>query len=104
MKSYKQFISEAVNISGDFNGNLYINSQQDSPQKVEETYTADILWKGSLYRLEFVSEGLPSSQDLSEELQDEYPGAIVQYIYPVKNNQSSVRNSKRYHPAKLDWI
>ena len=106
MKSYKQFISESINISGDFNGNLYMNSTQDSPQQVEETYVADITWMGSIYRLEFVSDSdsLPSTQELSEELQNEYPGAIVQYIYPAERRQSSIKNSKRYHPAKLEWI
>ena len=59
MKSYKQFISESINISGDFNGNLYMNSTQDSPQQVEETYVADITWMGSIYRLEFVSDPSP---------------------------------------------
>jgi hypothetical protein len=32
MKSFQQFLSESINIAGDFNGNLYMNgeSQQDS--------------------------------------------------------------------------
>jgi len=41
MKSFRQFISESVNISGDFNGNLYINSQPE-PQQVGEEYSADV--------------------------------------------------------------
>ena len=39
MKSFKEFLSESVNISGDFNGNLYINSQPE-PQQVGEEYVA----------------------------------------------------------------
>ena len=43
MKNFKQFMSESVNISGDFNGNLYINSQdQQSQEEVGESYVADI--------------------------------------------------------------
>ena len=65
MKSFKQFISESVNISGDFNGNLYINSQPETPQQVGEEYVADVLWQGSLYRMELVTKsGIPSKRDL----------------------------------------
>ena len=43
MVSYEiiqKFISE-VNISGNFNGNLYMNSQE----QVGESYVADITWQ-----------------------------------------------------------
>jgi len=40
MKSFKEFISESVNISGNFNGNLYINSNQPEQQQVGEEYVA----------------------------------------------------------------
>jgi hypothetical protein len=53
MKNFKQFMSESVNISGDFNGNLYINSQdQQSQEEVGESYVADITWQNSIYRIE----------------------------------------------------
>ena len=105
MKSFKQFISESVNISGDFNGNLYINSQPESPQQVGEEYVADVLWNGSLYRLELTTEsGIPSKQSLSEQLQTQYPGAIVHQIYPIIEKNSQIKNVKRYHPSKLEWI
>ena len=104
MKSFKQFISESVNISGDFNGNLYINSQPE-PQSVGEEYAADVLWNGSLYRLELTTEsGIPSKQSLGEQLQSEYPGAIVHQIYPITEKNSQIKNAKRYHPSKLEWI
>ena len=42
-------MSESVNISGDFNGNLYINSQDQQPQEeVGENYVADITWQNSI--------------------------------------------------------
>jgi len=105
MKSFKQFISESVNISGDFNGNLYINSNQPEPQQVGEEYAADVLWNGSLYRMELVTKsGLPSKQELGEQLQKEYPGAIVHQIYPVEEKNFNIKNAKRYHPSKLEWI
>jgi hypothetical protein len=105
MKSFKQFISESVNISGDFNGNLYINSSQLEPQQVGEEYVADVLWNGSLYRMELVSNnGVPSKQSLGEQLQTEYPGAIVHQIYPVMEKNINIKNTQRYHPSKLEWI
>ena len=105
MKSLKQFLSESVNIAGDFTGNLYINSSQPEPQQVGEEYAADVLWNGSLYRLELVSQtGLPSKRDLGEQLQSQYPGAVVQQIYPVTENTLNVKTAKRYHPSKLEWI
>jgi hypothetical protein len=104
MKSYKQFISESVNISGDFNGNLYINSQPEQ-QQVGEEYVADVLWNGSLYRMELTtSNGIPSKRDLGEQLQSDYPGAVVQQVYPSEQKNSNIKNTKRYHPSKLEWI
>jgi len=104
MKSFKQFISESVNISGDFNGNLYINSQSE-PQQVGEEYVADVLWNGSLYRMELTTQrGIPSKRDLGEQLQSEYPGAVVQQIYPAEEKNLNIKNAKRYHPSKLEWI
>jgi hypothetical protein len=105
MKSFKQFISESVNISGDFTGNLYINSQQPEQQQVGEGYVADVLWNGSLYRMELTSNtGIPSKQSLGEQLQTEYPGAIVHQIYPVMERNINIKNTQRYHPSKLEWI
>ena len=105
MKSFKQFISESVNISGDFNGNLYINSNQPEPQSVGEEYVADVFWNGSLYRMELTTKnGVPSKQDLGEQLQNEYPGAIVHQIYPTMDRNINIRDTKRYHPSKLEWI
>ena len=103
MKNFKQFMSESVNISGDFNGNLYMNSEPQ-PQKVGESYVADIMWNGSLHRLEFTAESLPSNKGLAEQLQTEYPGAMVHNIYPAEEKQLNIQNAKRYHPGKLDWI
>ena len=105
MKSFKEFISESVNISGDFNGNLYINSQPESPQQVGEEYVADVMWNGSLYRMELTTEtGIPTKQSLGEQLQAQYPGAIVHQIYPITEKNSQIKTAKRYHPSKLEWI
>ena len=106
MKNYKQFIAESVNISGSISGNVYINasSQQDS-QEIGESYSADILWRGSIYRLDLTSKnGIPTNQDLTEQLQGEYPGSIVQQIYPDLEKNLNIKKVKRYHPAKLEWI
>ena len=106
MKTFKQFLSENVNISGDFNGNLYINSSP-SHEDVGENFCADIVYQGSLHRLNLTTKsGIPTREELGEHLQDEYPGAIVQTIYSVDTSNSpyKVKDSKRYHPAKLDWV
>lgn len=104
MKSFKQFISESINIAGDFNGNLYLNSQPES-QQVGEEYVADVMWQGNLYRMELVSQtGVPSKRDLGEQLQGEYPGAIVHQIYPAEEKNFNIKNKRRYHPSKLEWI
>ncbi len=71
-------ISENVNISGDFNGNLYIGATQPEPQKVGESYTADIMWRGNLYRMDITSDKLPTREILGEQIQGEYPGAVIQ--------------------------
>lgn len=95
MKSFKEFLSESVNISGDFNGNLYINSQPEEPQQVGETYSADVLYQGELYSIEFVSEGAPTKNELVEMLQGEYPGAMVQAIYPVAKSKVNITKSNK---------
>lgn len=106
MKNFKQFMSESVNISGDFNGNLYINSQdQQSQEEVGESYVADITWQNSIYRIEMVTKtGIPSKQELAEKLQSEYPGAMVHNIYPEEEKNFNIKNAKRYHPSKLEWV
>lgn len=105
MKSFKQFISESVNISGDFTGNLYINTNQPAQQHVGEEYVADVFWNGSLYRMELTTNnGIPSKQSLGEQLQSQYPGAIVHQIYPAMEQNFNIKNTKRYHPSKLEWI
>jgi hypothetical protein len=105
MKSFEQFISESVNIAGDFTGNLYISPQSEQPQQVGEEYVADVVWNGSLYRLEMVTKtGIPSPRDLGEQLQSEYPGAVVHQIYPVVEKNLNIKNAQRYHPSKLEWI
>ena len=99
MKSFKNFLSESVNISGDFNGNLYINSAEQ--QQVDEKYSADVEWNGELYQIELVKEGaIPSRRELSEMLQGDYPGAIVQNVYPIprySNNLNITRSNKVQH-------
>ena len=105
MKSFKQFISESVNIAGDFTGNLYINTQTEQPQEVGEEYVADVMWNGSLYRLELVAkDGIPSTRKLGEQLQSNYPGAVVHQIYPMVEKNLNIKNVQRYHPSKLEWI
>ena len=112
MKSFKQFMSESVNISGDFNGTLIVNGSENEEQveKVDEQnqYIADVVWMGSIYRMRLEKKEslrLPTTQELAEQLQGEYPGAIVQRIYPIEPKpEVKIADVKRYHPGKLEWV
>jgi hypothetical protein len=100
MKSFKQFLSESVNIAGDFNGNLYIGGSE--PEVTKESFVADVVWEGKIYRME-VEGSMMSKNELAEELQGEYPGAIVHNIYPSTIQTSRIKNVQRYQPEKLTW-
>ncbi len=104
MKSFKQFISESVNIAGDFNGNLYINGSDNQSEPVGESFIADVVWEGKMYRLE-VEGKMMDKNALAEQLQDEYPGAIVHQLYPTSYNTNTlkIKNSQRYQPERLTW-
>jgi hypothetical protein len=100
MKSFKQFLSESVNIAGDFNGNLYMNSSQ--PETTKESFLADVVWQGRLYRME-VEGKMIDKNELAEQLQGEYPGAIVHNIYPATSNSLKIKDAQRYRPERLSW-
>jgi hypothetical protein len=101
MKSFQQFISESVTIHGDFNGTLNVGSSQ--PEQQQESFFADVVWRGNLYRMEIMTEsGLPTRQELGQQLQEEYPGAIVHNVYPGEA-QSKIKSAKRYQPERLNW-
>ena len=103
MKTYKQFLSENVTIQGDFNGTLNIGAEAPQPQKVGESYYADIVWEGKIYRMEIEGK-MPSKQSLGEQLQGEYPGAVVHQIYPANEGSSvKIKNTQRYQPERLTW-
>ena len=100
MKSFQQFLQESVTINGDFNGTLNIGSSQ--PEQTKESYIADVVWEGKIYRLE-IEGSMPYKNELAEQLQGEYPGAIVHNIYPVSENSITVKNTQRYRPERLSW-
>ena len=104
MKSFKQFLSESVNIAGDFNGNLYINDSGNQHQEsTQESFFADIVWEGKLYRMEVEGKML-TKNELAEHLQGEYPGAIVHNIYPAQPQSSlKIKSSQKYQPERLSW-
>jgi hypothetical protein len=102
MKSFKQFLSESINIAGDFNGNLYINGSETESEPVKESFLADVVWQGKIYRME-VEGKMMSKNELAEQLQDEYPGAIVHNIYPNLTSSVKVKNAQRYQPERLTW-
>ena len=102
MKSFQQFISESINIAGDFNGNLYVNGSENSSEPVGESFLADVVWQGKLYRME-VEGVILDKNKLAEQLQDEYPGAIVHNVYPITENSLKVKKAQRYQPERLSW-
>ena len=99
MKSFQQFLSESITINGDFNGTLNVGGSQ--PEQAQESFFADVVWEGKLYRLEVEGKML-SKNELAEQIQGEYPGAMVQSIYPG-NSSSIIKNSQRYQPERLTW-
>ena len=102
MKSFRQFISESVNIAGDFNGNLYINSSETQSEPVEESFFADIVWEGKIYRMQIEGK-MMDKNSLAEQLQSEYPGAVVHNIYPATESSIKIKNAQRYRPESLTW-
>ena len=102
MKSFQQFMSESITINGDFNGTLNVGGSE--PEQAQESYCADIVWEGKIYRMEFEGH-IISKNDLAEALQNEYPGAIVHNVYPVSEQKSSlkIKSTQRYQPEKLTW-
>jgi hypothetical protein len=100
MKSFQQFLSESITINGDFNGTLNVGSSQ--PEQTSESFFADVVWEGKMYRLEVEGKML-SKNELAEQIQGEYPGAIVHNIYPAQLNTSRIKNAQRYQPERLSW-
>ena len=99
MKSFEQFLSESITINGDFNGTLNMGGSQ--PEQAKESYFADVVWEGKIYRME-IEGSMPSKNELTEQLQGEYPGAIVHNIYPG-SEPNRIKSSSRYQPEKLTW-
>ena len=105
MKSFQEFLQESVNIQ--HVDTLIVNDSDSNTQSVGEEFSADVVYQGSIHRISMVTEnGIPSRNQLAEYLQDEYPGAIVQQIYVKETSDKSIKikDDKRYHPAKLDWV
>ncbi len=72
------------------------------PQTASESFFADVMWEGKLYRLE-VEGSMMDKNSLAEQLQDEYPGAIVHNIYPQTTSSLKIKSSQRYQPERLSW-
>ena len=101
MKSFQQFLSESITINGDFNGTLNVGGSTQ-PEPATESYVADVVWEGKIYRLE-IEGSMPSTNELAEQLQDEYPGAVVHNLYPSTTSSLKIKNSQRYRPERLGW-
>ena len=95
-------MSESITINGDFNGTLNVSGSE--PEQAAESFFADVVWEGKIYRLEIEGQML-SKSELSEQIQSEYPGAIVHNVYPTSEQKSSlkIKNTQRYQPERLSW-
>ena len=100
MKSFQQFLTESITINGDFNGTLNMGASQ--PEQARESYFADVVWEGKIYRMEIEGQ-MPSKTELAENLQGEYPGAVVHNIYPATSSPVNIKSSQRYRPERLSW-
>ena len=101
MKNFKQFLSESITINGDFNGTLTYGGTPGQEQQ-EESFFADVVWEGKIYRMEIEGK-MPSKQSLGEQLQGEYPGAVVHQIYPSTERSLNIKSAQRYQPERLSW-
>ena len=101
MKSFNQFLSESITINGDFNGTLNVGGSSQ-PEQAAESFFADIVWEGKIYRME-IEGSMPSKNELAENLQGEYPGAVVHNIYPATSSSLNIKSSQRYRPERLSW-
>ena len=100
MKNFKEFLSESITINGDFNGTLNVGGSQ--PEQASESFFADVVWEGKIYRME-IEGSMPSKNELAEQLQGEYPGAVVHQIYPATSSSLNIKSSQRYRPERLSW-
>ena len=100
MKNFKEFLSESITINGDFNGTLNVGGSQ--PEQAAESFFADVVWEGKIYRME-IEGSMPSKNELAEQLQGEYPGAVVHQIYPATSSSLNIKSSQRYRPERLGW-
>jgi hypothetical protein len=101
MKSFQEFLTESITINGDFNGTLNVGGSSQ-PEPAAESYVADVVWEGKIYRLE-IEGTMPSKNELAEQLQDEYPGAVVHNLYPSTTSSLKIKSSQRYRPERLSW-
>jgi hypothetical protein len=44
-----------------------------------------------------------NKNELAEQLQGEYPGAVVHNIYPSTTHSLRIKNAQRYQPERLSW-
>jgi len=100
MKSFQQFLQESITINGDFNGTLNVGASE--PEQATESFFADIVWEGKIYRLE-LEGSMMSKSELAENLLNEYPGAIIHNIYPSTPSSLKIKSSQRYRPERLGW-
>ena len=100
MKNFKEFLSE---------GKITFTIDTDDIETPKnEEFGADVVWEGKLYRMDLstVRDSLPTEKELSEQLQKEYPGAMVQKIYPISEEKSDITvvNKKRFNAAMQSWV
>jgi hypothetical protein len=81
MKSFNQFLSESITINGDFNGTLNVGGSQ--PEQAQESFFADVVWEGKMYRLE-VEGAMLSKNELAEQFKENILERLFITFIPVR--------------------
>jgi hypothetical protein len=101
MKSFQQFLTESITINGDFNGTLNVGGS--SPEQASESYFADVVWEGKIYRME-IEGSMPSKNALGRKSSRRISWSCCSSTFIQQHLKSiNIKSTQRYRPERLNW-